>query len=85
MVRVKLNISSEKSYEARERDRTCNTSCNTLRGFFTSSSFDALFGRLSSKSTSELVHSADVVPDILGGCPSTKYYQFLPYYFACYT
>ena len=45
----------------------------------------SLFGSLSSKSTSELVHSAEVVPDILGGCPSTKYYQFLPYYFACYT
>ena len=39
----------------------------------------------SSKSTSELVHSADVVPDILGGSPSTKSDQFLPYYFACYT
>ena len=40
---------------------------------------------LSSKSTSELVHSADVVPDILGRSPSTKSNQFLQYYFACYT
>ena len=44
-----------------------------------------LIGRMSSKSTSELVQSADVVPDILGGSPSTKSDQFLPYYFACYT
>ena len=46
------------------------------------SSLQYLIGRSSSISTSELVHSADVVPDILGGSPSTKSNQFLPYYFA---
>ena len=40
---------------------------------------------LSSKCTLELVHSADVVPDIFGGSSITKSNQFLPYYFAGYT